>query len=228
MPTSGYKVKCAVFQPTDSMAHPFNDRGIMRNKQVTEASFYLNLFQEPENLGLDRKVKRRCGLIQNNQLRFEQQYPGQGDPLIHPSGQLAWKITHEFSVQTNLGAGFPNRLQVGFWCAFDQLSDLKERFPNGFAGIERTLRVLEHHLYPGPDTAVIQSGKRLLVKIDLTCCRPYQTGDDFAQRGFPDSGSSHDSKGLSGGNGQADILEQGSTGFGDSLDPIHSDFFQFQ
>ena len=52
------------------MAERFDNFQIMRDKKIGQIMLYLQVTQQIENLGLDGAIKRRSGLVENNQLRF--------------------------------------------------------------------------------------------------------------------------------------------------------------
>jgi len=58
-----------------------DDREVVRHEQVRDPELLLEVPQEVEDLGLDRDVERRDGLVADDQLRPERNRPGDADAL---------------------------------------------------------------------------------------------------------------------------------------------------
>ena len=54
----------------DSVADMFDDTQIMRNEEVSQAEFFLQVFEEIDDLGLDREIEGRDRLVGNDQFRL--------------------------------------------------------------------------------------------------------------------------------------------------------------
>ena len=55
----------------DDVAGKLDDGKVVRNEQVSKREFLLEVFEEIENLGLNRDVERADGLIADNEFRME-------------------------------------------------------------------------------------------------------------------------------------------------------------
>ena len=74
------------------LTHFGYDTEIMSDEEYAGARCGHDLPDQIENLGLDRHVKARRGLVQDDQLRGAEQRHGDHDPLAHPSAQLVWVL----------------------------------------------------------------------------------------------------------------------------------------
>jgi len=58
-----------------------DDRKIMGDKHIRESQPVLQILHEIQNLGLDRDVQSRYGLVADNKLGTQGESPGNPDPL---------------------------------------------------------------------------------------------------------------------------------------------------
>ena len=70
----------------DRVAHAANDGEVVRDEEIGEAELALEVFEQVENLRLDRDVERRYGFVADNELRTEGERTGNPDPLPLPAG----------------------------------------------------------------------------------------------------------------------------------------------
>ena len=75
-----------VFHDHNSVRHCPYGIHVMRDKNITQVSFLLNFQQQFYNLRLNRYVERGCRLVQNQQLRFQNQSSGNSNSLPLSAG----------------------------------------------------------------------------------------------------------------------------------------------
>src|SRR5215212_6249411 len=63
-------------------------REVVGDEDVGEVELLLEVLQQVDDLGLDRDVQRRDGLVADDQARVERDGPGHPDPLTLPAGEL--------------------------------------------------------------------------------------------------------------------------------------------
>src|SRR5215510_6884404 len=54
---------------------------VMRNEQIADAELLLEILQQIHNLGTDRDIERRHGLVEDNEAWIQRQGPCDGDTL---------------------------------------------------------------------------------------------------------------------------------------------------
>src|SRR5438094_3330313 len=54
---------------------------VMRNEQIADAELLLEILQQIHNLGTDRDIERRHGLVEDNKARVQRQGPRDSDAL---------------------------------------------------------------------------------------------------------------------------------------------------
>ena len=65
-------------------------RKIVRDKYIGQTKISLQTLQQVDNLGLDRHVERRDGLVENQDVRIERQRPGDRNALPLPTREFRW------------------------------------------------------------------------------------------------------------------------------------------
>ena len=121
---------------------------IVRDKEVSEPQFVLQIRQQIQNLCLNRHVERRNGLVGHHQLRAEHEGAGDGNALALAAGEHVRVALGKFRAQAHTlehGAGALTSLRFA-QCRIDGQRRL-QRGANFLAWIERTKRVLEHQLH---------------------------------------------------------------------------------
>lgn len=74
----------------------------MRDEDEGEAHFTAQLVQQCDNLRLNRNIERRDRLVADDELRFQRQCAGNGDPLPLAAGELVRITPHVFRRETHL------------------------------------------------------------------------------------------------------------------------------
>ena len=66
-------------------------RKVMRDKQVSQAKIFLQVFEHVDNLRLDRYIQRADRLVANDKLRLYRQCARDADALLLSAGKLVRK-----------------------------------------------------------------------------------------------------------------------------------------
>ena len=72
----------------DPVGDHFHDGEVMRNENVGQIEFLLQMMEEVQHLGLDGNVQSGNGLVGDDELRFYGQGPGDSDTLFLTAGEL--------------------------------------------------------------------------------------------------------------------------------------------
>ena len=122
---------------------------VVTNHDEGQPAFAAQVFQQIKYFCLHRSVKRRCGLVQQQNLRLQNQRARNGNALALSARQLV-RIpepepgSHAHFVQRALNAHFRVVYAVnGQW--------LGQNAVDGLARVQRSIRVLEHHLHQAPE-----------------------------------------------------------------------------
>ena len=79
----------------------FDHTEIVRDEQIGEMEFALQILQKVEGLRLDRNIQRADGFITDDQLRVERQGARQTDPLALSAGKGMRVALHIFGTQSD-------------------------------------------------------------------------------------------------------------------------------
>jgi len=72
----------------DTIGDMFDDAQVMGNKKVGKTKFYLKIFQQVNDLGLNGNVQSGHGLVTNDHFGVEAQSPGNADALPLTAAEL--------------------------------------------------------------------------------------------------------------------------------------------
>ena len=72
----------------DPVGDVADDAEVVGDEEVGEAELLLQVLEQVEDLGLDRDVERRDGLVGDDQLRVQGERPGDADALALAAGEL--------------------------------------------------------------------------------------------------------------------------------------------
>ena len=72
----------------DVVGDVFHDREVVGDEQVGKPQLAPELDEQVHDLGLDRDVEGRDRLVEHDELRFENERPGDRDPLPLATGEL--------------------------------------------------------------------------------------------------------------------------------------------
>src|SRR5690554_6878258 len=142
----------AMLHHHDAMAEGTNNFEVVANEEIAQALFVLQLAQQIDDLGLDREVKRRGGLVEQDEFGLERNGAGNGDALALATGELMGKAIEDGVEHAGINQGLAYPVAafgtVDPDLVDDQtfLDDLADRH----ARIEAGKRVLEDDLHAGP------------------------------------------------------------------------------
>ena len=93
---------------------------VVRDEQVGQVQLVLQVLQQVEDLGLDRHVERRDGLVRHDQPRVEGEGPGHADPLALAARELVRVAVEVLGVQARPAPSAPapprgGRPRCGGW-----------------------------------------------------------------------------------------------------------------
>src|SRR5438093_3320161 len=136
----------------DPIAHLLDHRHVVGDEQVGEVEFVLEIFEQIQDLRLDRHVQGRDRLIGNDELRPKRQRPGNAETLPLAAAELMWKPAAVLAAQSDhLEQLADDSLPlVGRSDTVDEKT-FPHDLPHRHAGIQRTVRILEDDLYLTPD-----------------------------------------------------------------------------
>ena len=150
------------------------------------------------HVAADQRVERRERLVEEQDLRFHAQSPGQAHPLLHAAGELLGEVVgpvaqayHRQHLQSPLVA-----VRFGRALYLEAEGDVVDHFAVG----EQT-EVLEHHrqaLPPQfPQLLIVQVADRRAVDLHGPAGRLDQPGQASDQSRLARAGEAHDDEGLS-------------------------------
>ena len=173
-----------------------DDAEVVRNKNHGEAEVLLKLFDEIENLRLDRDIQRGDWFIRDDELGFRRQRPGDGNALTLATRKLVRIFPHHPCIQADGGhQGFHAvkegiALQLGMALA----DGFGEGRKNGHPWVERGVRVLENHLEiqsPLTDFRCRESRQVFPIQNDGAGARWDELHDRAGKSRFPTTGLAH-------------------------------------
>src|SRR5215510_2036954 len=122
---------------------------VMRNEQIADTELLLEILQQIHNLGTDRHIERRHGLVQDNEARVQRQGPRDGDALALSTTEFvreqidrSWSKADE--IQQFLDA-FPD---LGLREGLIDDQGLRNDIAHPHAWIQGAVWILEDSLYP--------------------------------------------------------------------------------
>lgn len=182
-------------QYRNAVRNPPHRRQIVRNKQVGQVPFLLQLLQQMQDLRLHRDVERRRGLIQYQYSRLQHQRAGNRHPLTLAAGQFVRPAVQQIGRQRDPFEQLTHP-PIALW--FADRREIQQRFFNhpikSLFGIERAERILINQLNAlpkltqrfAPETDNIDA-----VDQDLPGIRPLEAQQATRQRAFARPGLSH-------------------------------------
>ena len=124
-------------------------RQIVGDEQIGKAEFFLQVFEQVDDLRLDRYIQRRHRLVAHDERRLHRQRARNAHALTLPARQLVRiasrhviKQPDEFEQLNHLGA---RRRFV--WLQAVNQQRLGDAVADGHARIQRTERILKNHLH---------------------------------------------------------------------------------
>ena len=136
---------CSEVHNNYTVRNIFYDTKVMRDKQVSQSSFFLQFFQHIDNLCLDRHIKSWNRLITDDEFRINRKSTCDTDTLSLSTWEFVWETWHMIFIKTNCSK------QLLYFCILCWHSMLFQTFSNDILNshtwIQWWIRVLENHLY---------------------------------------------------------------------------------
>jgi len=129
-------------------------RQVVRDEEVGEPQLLLQVGQQVEDLRLDRHVERGDGLVADDEVWLEGDGPRDAHALTLPAGEVAGKPVVVLGIEPDLFHELLHEAKA--LVALCQAVDLEGVADDGAdppARVERSVRVLEHHLHAPPERA---------------------------------------------------------------------------
>ena len=186
-------------------------RQIVRDEQISQAHFGLQIFEQVDDLRLNRHIKGRHRFVTHDQFGRHGQSTGNADALALAARKLVRKAPHVAGVQAH---GFQQIDHAGlvFSGRLGELVD-GQRFTNdGFdrhARVERGEGVLKNDLHVTPHFAQrlrVHGGDVLAIESHLAIAGLDQAQDATARGGLAATGLAHHAQGFPGSNAEADAV----------------------
>jgi hypothetical protein len=125
---------------------------IVGDEHVRELELVLQVFEQVEDLRLDRDVERRDGLVGDDQLRGRRERPRDPDPLALPAGELVGVAVEVLRVEPHPGHQLlhaPPTLHARADPV--QAHRLPDDGAHRAARVQRGIGILEDHLHLAPE-----------------------------------------------------------------------------
>ena len=198
----------------DARADVLDHRQIVRDEQVGEAEFLLQVFQQVDDLRLDRDVERGDRLVADDQLRRHRQRPGDADALALAAGELVRVAPHVVGAEADGLEQFDDALLELAPGLREPVDDqrLADDRADRHARIERGVGVLEDDLHVARQRP--QLGRRLsasdvaALEPDLARSRLDQAQDAAAGRRLAAARLADQAQRLAGSNLEADPVDR--------------------
>src|SRR5438093_437689 len=169
----------------------------MRDEQIGQLQFPLEIVEEVQDLCLDRHIEGRDRFVAHDQLRSERQRPSHTDPLTLAPREFVREPVVMLGVESDELHQFLN-LALDL-VASDDLVEMERRpddASDGLPGVERRVRILEDHLHLAADLAerlALQVRDVLPVEGDPSLARLVQACDHPGEGGLAASGLAYES-----------------------------------
>ncbi len=94
-------------QDNDLVADVFHDRKVVRNEQISDPQFLLQICEQVDNLGLHADIKCADRFVAHDQRRFCCEGARDPDALALTPAEFVWKPPEKFGLQADSLAGVP-------------------------------------------------------------------------------------------------------------------------
>jgi hypothetical protein len=196
----------------DPPAHVRHRGQVVGDEEVGKLQLLLEVGQEIEDLGPDRDVERRHGLVEHDQLRRERQRPREGDALPLAPRQLVREqrggaTGQADEIEQPLDARADLRARVAL-VGHERLGDdLVHPHP----GVERRVGVLEHRLHRAAilaDGAGVERDERAAEEADRAARGLLELQDEARRRRLPASGLADEAEARPGRDAPRDVVDR--------------------
>ena len=177
--------------PVRDMAH---QRQVMADEDHGRAAVPLNVEQKRHDRRLHRNVERGDRFIRHDEFRAGGKGARDGDALLLPAGELRGPPRGKLHRQAN---GFEQFARAGIHLSrrpgeAELCKHTADRPADAMRGIERAVRILEHHLHGALSRLVTATlarfGQQLAAEADAAGCRRVEPRDDAGKGGLAAAG----------------------------------------
>ena len=159
--------------------------------------------EQVDDLGSNRDVERRDGLVEHDHLWIERERPGESDPLSLSTGELVREAIRVLRAQAD-GSEQLVDARLPLLAAVEPVDSerLRHDLTHGHARVERRVRVLEHDLKLAAHVAHTTAAERRDVRAvedDPTRRRLEQLDHRPPERGLPAARLADEAERLAGG-----------------------------
>ena len=205
----GIVIKLRTFRQLHDLAqvhhgHAITDvahhRQVMGNEQIGEAKLGLQIFQQVDNLRLNRNVQGRDRLVADDELRIDGQGAGHADALALAAREFVWIAVDEIRVETDDLQQLRHALATALLVAhIVHVQRLTHDVAHGHTGIQRRVGVLEDHLHLTALMAqffTLHGGEVLVLEEDVAGRGVIELQDRAPGRGFSTTAFAHQAQRL--------------------------------
>src|SRR5215471_11631856 len=196
----------------DACADVLDDRQIVRDEEIGQPELLLQVFQQIDDLRLDRYVERRDGLVAHDQLRRYGEGARDADALPLPARKFVRVTVHMIGVEPHRFEQLDNAALESLPRAREAVDDerLADNRADRHARIERGVGVLKNDLHVAAERtqfAAGQYGRVLALEPDLAGSRFDKAQDAAAGRGFAAAGLADEPQRLAAADIEADAVD---------------------
>ena len=210
----------------DAMAHGADDGEVVGDEEIGEAEAILKLLEEVDDLGLDRDIKGREGLIGDDEPGLDGEGAGDADTLPLTAGELVREAVGESGADADGVEQLRDALPTLVFMEAVDGEGFGNDPPDAHAGIKRGVGVLEDHLDAAADLAEAAAAKRgevdgafgkdwnagfvaggAGVEPDVASCGPVQLEDGAASGRFATARLTDEAKGLAVMDGEGEAID---------------------
>ena len=144
----GHLDDAAEIHHRDAVADVLDHREVVRDEQIRQLQFVLQIHQQVDDLRLDRDVERGDRLVADDQVRVERQRAGDADALALPAGEFVGIGLHRLRPQSDSLEQMRHPVApLGGGADSMDCQRLADDLAGRHARIQRSVRVLVDHLH---------------------------------------------------------------------------------
>ncbi len=196
----------------DPVRDVFDDREVVSDEQTGEAELTLEVDEQVEDRCLDRHVQRGHRLVGHQQLRGEDERPGDPDPLTLTSGELVRAPGRVVRAQTDPGEHLDHPVPAVLPVADPVLAQrLGDHIADLHPGVHGGVGVLENHVRAAPQRphpALAEVCDVVAEDTDGARRRLQEPDRTPGERGLAAAGLAHETDDLALADAQRDVLDR--------------------
>ena len=196
--------------PVTYVAH---HRQIMSDEEICKVESLLQVFQQIDNLGLNRYVQCGHRLVAHDKRRVNRQGASHADTLALSAAELVGEPVSHVRIQANVLQQFRHPVLV-FFLAIDQPVNY-QRFPDDIPGghprVKRAVGVLENNLHAtahGSHITGREAGQGLAIKDHLAIGGPVKLEDTTSGSCFSTAAFTNQPQGFTSADKEAHIVNR--------------------